>query len=31
MKQPFGMAFWKNYLYTGNTDAVLITDDGANK
>lgn len=23
MKQPFGMAFWKNYLYIGNTDAVL--------
>ena len=23
MKQPFGMAFWKNYLYIGNTDAVI--------
>lgn len=23
MKQPFGMAFWKDYLYIGNTDAVL--------
>ena len=23
MKQPFGMAFWKNYLYIGNTDTVL--------
>jgi glucose/arabinose dehydrogenase len=23
MKQPFGMAFWQNYFYVGNTDAVL--------
>lgn len=23
MKQPFGMAFWQNYVYIGNTDAVI--------
>lgn len=23
MKQPFGIAFWQNYVYIGNTDAVL--------
>ena len=23
MKQPFGIAFWRNYVYIGNTDAVL--------
>lgn len=23
MKQPFGMAFWKNFIYIGNTDAVI--------
>jgi glucose/arabinose dehydrogenase len=23
MKQPFGMAFWKDYIYIGNTDAVI--------
>src|SRR6266498_525193 len=23
MKQPFGMAFWQDYFYVGNTDAVL--------
>ena len=22
-KQPFGIAFWKNYIYIGNTDAVV--------
>jgi glucose/arabinose dehydrogenase len=23
MKQPFGIAFWQNYIYIGNTDAVI--------
>src|SRR5581483_4037498 len=23
LNQPFGMAFWRNYLYFGNTDAVV--------
>jgi glucose/arabinose dehydrogenase len=23
LNQPFGMAFWRNYLYVGNTDAVV--------
>ena len=23
MKQPFGIAFWKDYVYIGNTDAVV--------
>ncbi len=23
LKQPFGMAFWKDYFYVGNTDAVV--------
>ena len=23
MKQPFGIAFWKDYIYIGNTDAVV--------
>ena len=23
MKQPFGIAFWQNYVYIGNTDAVV--------
>lgn len=23
MKQPFGIAFWQNYVYIGNTDAVI--------
>jgi glucose/arabinose dehydrogenase len=22
-KQPFGIAFWKNYIYIGNTDAIV--------
>jgi glucose/arabinose dehydrogenase len=23
LKQPFGIAFWRNYVYIGNTDAIL--------
>jgi glucose/arabinose dehydrogenase len=23
MKQPFGIAFWRDYVYIGNTDAVM--------
>jgi glucose/arabinose dehydrogenase len=23
LNQPFGMAFWRNYLYVGNTDAII--------